>query len=67
MITELLKDGVLTAHIKQHRIIWTQEDGNKIIQMNKSEFQFHNYYTYGIKSFLLTDTKFESLYISVTS
>jgi hypothetical protein len=54
MITELLKD------IKQHRIIWTQEYGNNIIQTNESEFKFHNYYKYGIKLFLLTDTNFES-------
>jgi len=67
MITELLKDGVWIAHIKQHQITWIQEDGNNITQTNKYEFQFHNYYTCGIKLFLLTDTSSESQYISVTN
>jgi len=59
MITELLNAGVRNAHIKQHRVIQIQY-GNNIIQTNKSEFQFHTYYTYGMKLFLLTDTNFES-------
>lgn len=60
MITELLKEGVWTAHIKQQGIIWIQEYGNNVIKTNKSEFQFHTYYMYGIKLFLLIDTNFES-------
>jgi len=60
MLIELLTDSVLSAHIKNHQLTWVQEYENNIIQTNKSEFQFHNYYTYGIKLFLLTDTNCES-------